>query len=1076
MKQTLFFIFLLLSGDVFAAVVTESEARQAAVAFMNGRGKTLTESPVRLSARKSSRRMSAASDYYVFNVGDGQGFVVVSGDDRTEPILGYADEGAIIEDEMPDALQAWLDGYSKQLAWLDEAGFDKAFTAESRSVQTRSSGVKTALTPLIATRWNQGAPYNLYCPVKGTGDDAVQTVTGCVATSMAQVMCFHQHPLESPAIPGYTTRNTLFALSDLPATTFSWNDMQSTYASSTDLTVAANNAVATLMEYCGWSLQMNYNVSSERGSSAYNVSIAEALKQYFGYSNDVRTVFRSNYSYLEWVDLLYAELSAGRPVVYGGQSAGGGHSFICDGYEGDDNFHFNWGWGGSSDGYFRLSMLTPWEQGIGGSSTLDGFNYGQEAVIGIHSGDGSAARYVLSLNAFQFASDDATVTKTFTRDSASDGFTGISLYAMLYSYCLGTTSWDYAVRLSDESGNIITDLTSSTLADVPFNTKQELPLSDLTISSSVPAGTYYIDLVSGMADGDYMLPCSGSEAFRVKAEVTETTLTLTAEKVSLGDGVLPTCSGFTVETETPTQGYEVELTAQVTGGSQDYMDRLLLKFDDKIVMGRQADIPAGTTVDAPFVFTPKESGDKVLAIFAGSTKLYEMTLTVAESDATDDLTLTLNPVVTNVVDGKCYGNAVRVTVNVGNTSTTNSYVGKLNCSLRKYDSMDAAVDEYVDATVQTKSLVVGKESVAAVDYAFDGLDADAFYMMRITYTPVNSDHETFTGRYGMAEGFLMYNADGTTAILPKTETINPDAALCIDLTALSDLSNVEVGTNPNCLYLLNSDATVPKSLADANVVKGGVAEKITLTDAKDFWSPIDFTAKQMSYSRTFTTPASSKGGWSTIMLPFDVETVTVGEKEVDWFHSASDTGKNFWVKTFTGDASGKVYFDFATKMKANVPYIIAVPGDDWGEDWKMTDKTVTFYSTATQTMKATEVMKQSGDVYNFYGTTRSEQVKDVYMLNDAGTTFAKQTEDAASGAFRAWFGGSSINSLMLPSLSIGRGSPTGIEAIDYSPLATDHSVYDLQGRRMVNGECTMFNGQSLKKGLYIQNGKKLLVR
>ncbi len=1074
MKQVLFFLLLLLSGDVFGAVVTESEARQKALDFMNARGKEVADMPVRLSARRAAKRSAAACDYYVFNMGEGQGFVVVSGDDRTAAILGYADEGSLIEGEMPEALQAWLDGYSAQMAWL-EPRFDTVEHGHADGAARVRRVAKTAVAPLIQTRWNQNEPYNLDCPVK---EDGTRTVTGCVATSMAQVMFFHQHPTSNTeAIPGYTTGNKLFTLTPLDATTFDWDNMQLTYAKSTDET-AENKAVAKLMKYCGQALQMNYNTSS----SAYNATIPELLKQYFGYSNDVSWLQRSSYSYLEWVDVLYNELKKGRPIVYGGQSAGGGHSFICDGYEGDDYFHFNWGWGGSSDGYFRLSLLTPWEQGIGGSSTLDGFNYGQEAVVGIHPGDGITPPHLsLALNALQFAGDDSSATKVINRASASDAFTNIPFYAMLYSFRFGKTSWKYALKLMKEDGTEVTELGSGSINELKFNTTCEVS-GTFSIDNSVPTGTYYIEVLSAPSDADYLQSCYGSDKFRIKAEVSETTLTLTAGKVVVGNDVLPTCDGITVNTATPTQGYEVEVTATVTGGSQDYSERLLLKFNDKTVMGRQADIPAGKTVNVPFVFTPSVSGAEIpLAIYAGNTELRNTTIAVAASDATDALNLDVTPTVTNLDDGKLYGNVVRVSVSVSNASETNTYVGKLNCSLRKYNNGTDAVEQYVGATLQAKRLVVGKGLTVSLDYAFDGLEKGAFYMMRFTYPKTEGDEsvlkETFTPRYEMDEGFMVHNADGTTTLSPKTDVINAGAALCLDLTTIDDLSTVAVtkGSNPNCLYLLKSDATVPSTLVDANVVKGGTAEQITLTDDDnyddddncDFWSPIGFTAEKISYSRKFTVPASSTGGWSTIILPFDVAEVKVGEKTVDWFHSATDEGKNFWVKTFTGEESGKVLFDYAQEMKANTPYIIAVPGDTWGEEWQMTGKVVTFYA-ENQTIKPTKVEQQSGDVYNFCGSTKSQTVKDVYMLNNAGKSFVKKSTDTPSGAFRGWFSGSTISSLSRQALSIGSGSPTGISTT-LKDSEVKSALYDLQGRKInVN--------VNVNKGLYIQNGKKILVK
>ena len=299
--------------------------------------------------------------------------MIVSGDDRTIAVLGYADSGSIHEDDMPDGLRYLLEGYEEQIAHIPtDAG-----------VQLYRGGY-TPIEPLIQTHWNQGKPYNNLCPTI----DGKHVVTGCVATSFAQLMYYHKYPTESCApIPAYSTntqdkdgKKITLDVPALPATTFDWDNMiddynpinpetGKKYVGGTD---AQQAAVATLMQYCGSSVEMMYGLGT---SSAYNEAIPFALKTYFGYDGGVSHAYRKNYSYAGWVDLIYNELAARRPVILGGQAAGGGHSFICDGYDTNDHagadgdyFHMNWGWGGSSDGYFLLSVLQPWEQGIGGSS------------------------------------------------------------------------------------------------------------------------------------------------------------------------------------------------------------------------------------------------------------------------------------------------------------------------------------------------------------------------------------------------------------------------------------------------------------------------------------------------------------------------------------------------------------------------------------------------------------------------------------------------------------------------------------------------------------------------------------
>ena len=343
------------------------------------------------------------SGLYVFNVANDEGFVIVSNDDRTTPVLGYSSSGSLDPDNMPDNMRAWLQGYADEIAWMNEHNIQPASQSSSRRT---SSSVKEPIAPMVETRWDQGAPYNNLTPYyrKIDGkyyystsyqDGYKHCATGCVATAMAQVMKYHQWPTSPTTnISEYTWQgNTLGPLSS--SITFDWTSMQNTYSG--EFTEAQANAVATLMQYCGYSVKMDYG--PESGSNTQNV--AAALKKYFGYEETTQYVSRSYYSYDKWVDLIYYEVAHNRPVVYGGASTGGGHEFVCDGYQYTDEtdfFHINWGWGGKSDQYFVLSVLNPYEQGIGGSSTNDGFRYGQDAVIGIQPLNGGGTMSEITPN------------------------------------------------------------------------------------------------------------------------------------------------------------------------------------------------------------------------------------------------------------------------------------------------------------------------------------------------------------------------------------------------------------------------------------------------------------------------------------------------------------------------------------------------------------------------------------------------------------------------------------------------------------------------------------------------------
>ena len=371
MRKRLLLFVLMVSCFVvvWADEVTEKDAQQVAQQFVMSR-----------QNRKSPPKVESAgqvSGLYVFNVSNNGGFVIVSNDDRTTPILGFGESGNIDTEKMPDNMRAWLQGYADEIAWVQKNVTKSSSTSKAR---TRTGSHSTAtIGPLVKTTWNQGSPYNNLCPEYQSGN---RSVTGCVATAMAQVMKYHEWPKnkQTEAIPGYKTSSYELVLDGLSATTFDWEHMEDTYSGSK--TDAAKTAVATLMQYCGWSVKMDYGPSS--GSNTVNV--ATALKTYFDYKSTTTYVSRSYYTYANWIDLIYYELAHNRPVVYGGESSGGGHEFVCDGYKYEnetDYFHINWGWGGQSDEYFVLSSLNPYSQGIGGSSSNDGFHYGQDAVIGI---------------------------------------------------------------------------------------------------------------------------------------------------------------------------------------------------------------------------------------------------------------------------------------------------------------------------------------------------------------------------------------------------------------------------------------------------------------------------------------------------------------------------------------------------------------------------------------------------------------------------------------------------------------------------------------------------------------------
>ena len=364
---------------------------------------------------------------YVFSMSEAGGFVIVSNDDRTLHILGFSETGVLDLENMPDEQRAWLQGYADEIAWLK---LHDASIAPMGTISGARAGSheKETIEPLLTTTWAQRAPYNDLCPEYASGKRAV---TGCVATAMAQVMNYHKWPVAATeAIPGYQDGYGVYQTA-LEATTFNWGNMLDSYSGGE--TTEQNTAVATLMQYCGYSVEMNYGSTS--GTNMFKV--APALKTYFGYNETTTYLSRSFYTNDKWEDIIYHELASNRPVIYGGQSTGGGHAFVCDGYRHEyatDFFHINWGWGGKSDEYYVLSVLDPYSgQGTGGSSSNGGFYFGQEAIVGIQksSDNGTTADITpaiidLTANSMTLSNDTIilgeteTITLNITNNSSDD--------------------------------------------------------------------------------------------------------------------------------------------------------------------------------------------------------------------------------------------------------------------------------------------------------------------------------------------------------------------------------------------------------------------------------------------------------------------------------------------------------------------------------------------------------------------------------------------------------------------------------------------------------------------------------
>ncbi len=403
-RQLLLLVLVLMTAGVWAQQISEEQARDRALKFLTNNDAAKTRGLNVGMDRKTVTAKTDAKSIYAFNL-DGGGYVIASGDSRALPVLGYSATGSIDWDRMPDNMRAWLKSYDQAMATL---GNTKEF-ADGVSIHAQKTRApRKAIAPLLKTQWYQFGPYwNDTPPYDGANPDwkGQPSRTGCVATAMAMVMNYYQWPKDAcTEIPAYdlTTAHEnvekVWHIDALPPTTFDWGNMLDNYVTpeGTIGTPEQQKAVAKLMRYCGQSVQMIY---SPMDSGSSRQAVAEALVKYFGYQNTAQVSQRIYYSIDGWEDLIYSELANGRPMVYSGFSEDGGHTFVCDGYDGNGLFHINWGWGGTNDDYFSLSVLNPYNNtSAGASSSGIGFSIFQDAITGVQPDkDGTSPKTVKPL-------------------------------------------------------------------------------------------------------------------------------------------------------------------------------------------------------------------------------------------------------------------------------------------------------------------------------------------------------------------------------------------------------------------------------------------------------------------------------------------------------------------------------------------------------------------------------------------------------------------------------------------------------------------------------------------------------
>lgn len=766
-------------GVMQALPLSRDAARHQAAAFLAER-RAAARAVEPASEPALVETASPCSGLYVFNVGSDEGFVLVSGDNCSEAVLGYAECGTFDVSTLPDNAREWILG----LAAKDVVEGQDRLSGQSVQVAYEH----TAVRPLLATQWAQKWPYNQLCPNN--------SATGCVATAMAQVMKYFEWPqAETSAIPAYSSN------AELPPTFFEWGSMLNGYGG--DESTRSQEAVARLMQYCGWAVQMTYGSSS----SAFSELIAAAMHRFFGYDGGVRLVYRSDYTFADWHALICEELEKGRPVIYGGSRSSISHQFVCDGYDGEGFFHINWGWGGLSDGWFRLSVLNPKKPGTGGGTGLDGYTMDQSAIIGLQPERGGMAP---DLTPLLTCEEVHVLSATRTERDNLSGTFQLRISRPMINHSRDTLNMGFGLALMRD-GELVeaSEMVQTAQTFIPGSFINRGLSWNYTFGTGL-TGSYRIVPVCSIKQGSTttIVPALAADSRYLDVDLTETTLTVSEHprrdlvvdniRFCLKDGI-------------------IDATVTISNHGDDYDGLLYLLESGVPVAYTGVAIAAGCTDEVVFRYNRRWTEQKYKIGYTAKDQMW-----LAEGTA--------------------------------------------------------------------------------------------------RYTTSNTEGT-----------FVVCYADGRQERMDMTDgrAVVPNGAVAVEFDAAIPETVVPNG-NPNCLYYANSVNSTIESLP--NVVKDNYLKELMLHDGYDFYCPMAFTAGHVAYTRTFTVGYDGRGGgWDTIILPFDVETVTTGDGEqIDWFRSPQDKGKDFWLMTFGGGNGAKLTFNHAQQIEANRPYLIAVPGTAYG--------------------------------------------------------------------------------------------------------------------------------------------------
>lgn len=707
-KILLLFSLFLMTLVAWGEPIDRNEALKQANAFLSSKGIPVRQS-LNMAYAQPGKAAEARSLYYVFNVGNDKGFVIVAGDDAVSPILAYADRGDFSEREMAPAAKAMLESYAQQIEMIQQ----------NPSLSVAASTSYEAIAPMVETQWNQMKPYNYMCPTI-TGEPG-RSVTGCVATAMAQIMYYHKWPVaETKVIPAYEmSTGELIAGAD--PVVIDWDAMQLTYTGSEAEDDPAALAVAQLMVLCGKSVKMNYSYNS---SGAGDGAMLNALKSYFDYDGAACLVYREDYANADWEKMVYDELAAQRPVYLSGfsESASGqvGHAFVCDGYDGQGLFHINWGWGGMSDGYFRLTLLNPDDHGTGGNNGSGGFNIDEGAIIGIQPNQGGTSQEVAQMTLDHFAATEETITRNSVYGSFS-----VPVNAACWNNTSQTLSVELGLAYYDESNEMVGE--PSGLGSYSLDTGYGLSSDELSMGKGILDGTYYVKFVHKVNGSDEWTLMKNADKHYLELQVNGTTATI-VNHAPQQDFVV---NDVNVQGNMSV-GSQQTFTYNITNTGNTYTQKVTFFVNKEIVSQIGLNLDPGATDDYMFSWTPAREGiyEIGLATGDGTEIITSQKVTIGEAKSHElDVTFQFDDAEGSEILGyEVSGNSIKGTMSVINKGEED-FMDHITCGLY----FDGGDHKLYPASSNTIFVEVKAGESVDVPFEFPDLDYSKRYKVIVEY-------------------------------------------------------------------------------------------------------------------------------------------------------------------------------------------------------------------------------------------------------------------------------------------------------------------------------------------------------